>query len=175
MSAEKEAAQPTQQQPILAVRIRGTVGDNIGTELTMKSLGLPYKFNARVLPSSPETIGMLRRAKDLVTWGELEPETLEVILRKRADWNRDTLSQLRGLDEEFVKSMFDKSTLGDLAKSIVSGETSLQRLWKAGVKPTFRLHPPKGGFKRSTRRSYNSHGELGYRGLSINQLAKRMV
>ncbi len=172
MPGLEKNASAQENGPILAVRIRGTVGDNAGTELTMKSLGMPYKFNARILPSGPQTLGMLRRAKELVTWGELEPETLKLMLMKRADIDHSTQ---HGLDDGFAKSNFNAPSVGDLAKSIISGETVLKQLWKAGVRPTFRFHPPKGGFKRSSRRPYNSHGELGYRGRDINRLARRMV
>jgi large subunit ribosomal protein L30 len=43
-----------------------------------------------------------------------------------------------------------------------------------GVKPFFRLHPPKKGYRRSVKRPYNNKGELGYRGEAINELARRM-
>jgi len=157
---------------LLAVRIRGTVGDNPPTALALKSLGMESKFNARVVPANPDMLGMLRRAKDQITWGELEPETLEMILNKRAETSGPGSHRL---DEEFAKFHFKIQDLGDLAKRIVAGEVELQRLWRAGVKPTIRLHPPKGGFKKSTRRPYNSSGELGYRGREINRLAKRMI
>jgi len=44
-----------------------------------------------------------------------------------------------------------------------------------GLKPYFRLHPPKGGFKGSVKKPYNAGGELGYRGSAINDLIMRMI
>ncbi len=79
------------------------------------------------------------------------------------------------LDEEFVKNRFGRETFGDLAESIIAGDISLEDLWRAGLKPKFRLHPPRGGFKRSTRRAFTDGGELGYRGPNINSLALRMI
>jgi len=157
---------------LLAVRIRGTVGDNPRMELALKSLGMESKFNARLVLGNPDMLGMLRKAKDQVTWGELEPETLEMILSKRAEKSGPGPHRL---DEEFARLHFKIQDLGDLAKQIIGGEVDLQRLWRAGVKSTIRLHPPKGGFKKSTKRPYNSSGELGYRGREINRLAKRMI
>lgn len=156
----------------MAVRIRGTVGDNPRTELALKSLGMESKFNARLVPGNPDMTGMLRRAKDIITWGELEHETLEMILSKRAEKSGPGPHRL---DEEFARLHFKTQNLGDLAKQIVAGDVELQMLWRAGVKPTIRLHPPKGGFRKSTKRPYKSSGELGYRGSEINRLAKRMI
>ena len=42
------------------------------------------------------------------------------------------------------------------------------------VKPLFRLHPPKGGWK-STKKPFVRGGALGYRGKAINDLVRRMV
>jgi large subunit ribosomal protein L30 len=42
------------------------------------------------------------------------------------------------------------------------------------IKPVFRLHPPKKGFKGTIKRSYKSGGVTGYRGEDINNLIKRM-
>ena len=164
--------QAQESRLFLAVRIRGTVGDNPSTELTVKSLGMEGKFNARIVPANPDMIGMLRRAKDLVTWGELEQETLSLILGKRAEKSGPGSHKL---DQDFAKLHFQLGSLDNLAENIVSGNIELARLWKAGVKPTIRLHPPKGGFKRSTKRAYNSMGELGYRGHEINRLVRRMI
>jgi len=173
MSQNKTVGESTIRAGLfLAVRIRGTVGDNPRTELALKSLGMQGKFNARLVPGNPDMMGMLRRAKDIVTWGELEHETLEMILSKRAEKSGPGPHRL---DQEFARLHFKTQDLGDLAKRIVAGEVELQMLWRAGVKPTIRLHPPKGGFRKSTKRPYNSSGELGYRGREINRLAKRMI
>ena len=79
------------------------------------------------------------------------------------------------LDEEFLRSRLGSTGFDSLAKSLVAGELGLRELWRAGVKPRFRLHPPKGGFKRSTRRAFRDGGETGYRGTEINSLVRRMI
>ena len=127
-------------------------------------------FRARLLENSPSTLGMLRAAKNLVAWGQVNPDVMEALLRKRAEREGN-----KKLDEDFAKVFFKKENLADLAKSIVAGEIGVKALWLAGVKPRFRLHPPKGGFKRSTRRAATDGGELGYRGEDINRLVKRMI
>ncbi len=161
--------EPSGKNPILAVRLRGTAGDNPDVEKTLESLKLQRTFQARLLENNPSTLGMLRSVKAIIAWGEVNPELLEHLLEKRGE--RDGAD---GLDEGFVR-LFGKPSFGDLAKSIVAGEVGLRELLSAGLKPRFRLHPPRGGFKRSLRRAATDGGELGYRGADINVLVKRMI
>lgn len=158
------------QSPIIAVRIRGTATDNPDIRKTMETLKMENTFRARLLENTPSTEGMLRAAKNLVAWGSVNPQVLESLLRKRAERDGD-----RRLDDDFAKVFFKRESVGDLANSIVAGEISVKSLWSAGVKPGFRLHPPKGGFKRSTRRAATDGGELGNRGEDINILVRRMI
>ncbi len=163
-------AQLPRQPVILAVRIRGTATDNPDIRKTMETLNMESTFRARLLESSPSTLGMLRTAKNLVAWGQVNSAVMESLLRKRAE--RDGNKEL---DDNFAKVFFKKETIADLAKSIVDGEIPVKDLWLAGVKPRFRLHPPRSGFKRSTRRAATDGGELGYRGEDINLLVQRMI
>lgn len=160
----------SKQPPIIAVRIRGTATDNPDIRKTMETLKMESTFRARLLESNPSIEGMLRTAKNLVAWGQINPQVLEVLLRKRAE--RESPGKL---DDYFAKTFFNKQSVADLAKSMASGEISVKDLWSAGVKPRFRLHPPKGGFKRSTRRAATDGGELGFRGDDINRLVRRMI
>lgn len=155
---------------LLAVRLKGTVGGSPDVKKTMESLRLERTFQARLLEGSASVRGMLRRVQTLVAWGEVNADILEALLRKRAE--REGGDEL---DEEFVKLRLGKDGFADLAKSLVAGELGLKDLWRAGLKPRFRLHPPKGGFKRSTRRAFTDGGELGYRGGEINSLVRRMI
>lgn len=158
------------QSVILAVRLRGTATDNPDVRKTMETLKMESTFRARLLENTPSIQGMLRAVKTLVAWGHVSPDTMEALLRKRAEREGN-----RELDDDFARVFFKKETIGDLAKSVVSGEISVKDLWSAGVKPRFRLHPPKGGFKRSTRRATTDSGELGNRGDDINRLVRRMI
>ena len=155
---------------ILAVRIRGTATDNPDIRKTMEILKMESTFRARLLENSPSNLGMLRTAKNLVAWGQVNPDVMEALLRKRAEREGK-----REFNDEFAKVFFKKENIAELAKSVVAGEIAVKDLWLAGVKPRFRLHPPKGGFKRSTRRAATDGGELGYRGEDINRLVKRMI
>lgn len=155
---------------LLAVRLRGTVGDGPDVERTMESLMLERTFQARLLKNDKSIRGMLQKVQALVAWGEVDAGVLELLLRKRAE--REGAGKL---DEEFLKAQLGSGGFDELAGSLVAGELGLRELWRAGVKPRFRLHPPKGGFKRSTRRAYSDGGETGYRGKEINSLVRRMI
>ena len=164
-------SETTKQSCLLAVRLRGTVGDNPDVEKTLKSLTLLKVNQARLLKNDSSTSGMLRAAKNLVAWGEIDSATLESLLAKRAEAETRTII----LDRNFVKARFGKDGFAELASSIIAGETTLSELLRGGLKPRFKLHPPRGGFKRSTRRAFSDGGELGYRGAQINSLVRRMI
>src|ERR671924_908565 len=125
--------------PLLAVRLRGTAGDNPDVEKTMESLKLERTFQARLLDNTPSNLGMLRSVKALVAWGEVDPEILGNVLVKRGE--RDGTS---GLDEGFVR-LLGKSSFEDLAKAIVAGGKGVREMVNAGVEPLFSLPPPRGG------------------------------
>jgi len=152
------------------VRIRGTATDNPEIRKTMETLRMESTFRARLFEDNPSTQGMLRTVKSLVAWGQVSPEIVEQLLRKRAERERN-----QKVNDEFAMIFFKKPSVADLAKSIVGGEIGVKDLWLSGVKPEFRLHPPRGGFKRSTRRAATDGGELGYRGGDINRLVGKMI
>jgi len=155
--------------PLLAVRIRGTASDAPDVRKTMESLMLLKTFQARLLENSSSNVGMLRTVKALVAWGEVSPEILANVLAKRGE--KDGAD---GLDDGFAR-LLGKASFDELAKAVVAGELGIKSLYQAGLKPRFRLHPPRGGFKRSLRRAATDGGELGYRGADINLLVRRMI
>jgi len=155
---------------LVAIRLRGTVGVESEFEKTLASLRLTKKFRAAILYDRPEITGMLAKVKDLVTWGEARKETLSLLLKKRAQ----TIGG-KELTNSFVKQKFGLTTIDRLASAIDKGELPLERLWKEGVNPNFKLHPPKGGFKGKTKLGFKQGGELGYRGEAIYDLLARMV
>lgn len=152
---------------LLAIRIRGGVNASTRIEETLRMLRMDRNNTSTLLDDRPEYRGMLQKAKDYITWGEPTPETITVILEKRGKVNGGG-----SIDIKVLKTL-GYSEIKDLATVIHSGSVEFHKL--QGVKPFFRLHPPRKGFKRSVKRPYNSRGELGYRGEAINDLARRMV
>lgn len=111
--------------------------------------------------------GMLKRVQSYVTWGEISKETLTDLLVKRG-----RLAGNKKLTEEFVQKVGCKS-ISDLAVALADCKLSYGKL--PGVQPVFKLHPPKKGFKGTTKKNFRAGGEAGYRGEAINDLMKRMM
>jgi len=99
-------AESAKQPVILAVRIRGTATDNPDIRKTMETLKMESTFRARLLDNSPSTLGMLRAAKNLVAWGQVNPEVLENLLRKRGEREGN-----KEVDDEVAKILFRKESI----------------------------------------------------------------
>jgi len=166
----KKVSKTKKGKCLVAIRLRGTAGVKSEFEKTLASLRLARKFRAAILYDRPEITGMLAKVKDLVTWGDARKETLSLLLKERTQ----TIGGKK-LTNSFVKQKFGSTTIDRLASAIDKGELPLERLWKEGVNPNFKLHPPKGGFKGKTKLAFKQGGELGYRGEAIYDLVARMV
>ncbi|MCD6089306.1 50S ribosomal protein L30 [Candidatus Bathyarchaeota archaeon] len=155
------------QKCLAVVRIRGIVNVRKEVEDTLRMLNLQRNCHATLIDDRPSFLGMLRKAQNIVTWGEVSKETISLLLKKRGRTIGDT-----PLTDEYAKKIGYKS-LDDLADAIYNLKVMLKDL--PGVKPVFRLHPPRKGFKGSIKKSYRAGGEAGYRGEAINDLIRRMV
>jgi large subunit ribosomal protein L30 len=133
----------------------------------MKMLNLTHNCNATLMDDRPSYLGMLQKAQNYVTWGEASKETVTLLLRERGR----TVGNKRLTDEYAKKVGYD--SLDRLGEAIFSLEVQFKNL--SEIKPVFRLHPPKKGFKGSVKKSYKSGGATGYRGEAINDLMKRMT
>jgi large subunit ribosomal protein L30 len=167
---EKTPSEISEEKCIIAVRLRGQANVPNDVKTTLHMLHMPRKFNAVLVYGKPDTLGMLRKIKDYVTWGETERKTLSMLLEKRC--------KPRGAKELTAKHLKEKlqiPSIEKLAEAIERKEIPLSKLHEAGISLAFRLHPPRGGFKRSTKRSFGDEGELGYRGNEISPLLSRMI
>ena len=168
---EKKVTEPIKEKPLfLAVRIMGPFGTPKSFEDTLRSLRLTRRFSAVLLENSESIMGMLRLAKDYITWGEVKSKDIAVLLKERAE-----LSSGTHLTDKFVLEKFGHESVQQLAQALTRGQLSLKTLWHHGIKPVFRLHPPSGGFESNVKRPFGSQGELGYRGEGISNLVARMM
>ncbi len=152
---------------IIAVKVRGEVSAQREAKETTQFLGLKHTNHAIIVDSRPAYLGMLQRSQSYVTWGEASKETLAAMLKQRG-----RLLGNKKLTDEFAQKAGFKS-LDDLAEAIFNCKVEFSKL--DGVTKTFRLRPPKKGYKGKTKKSYRAGGEAGYRGEAINELVKRMV
>ena len=149
------------------VRVRGTVNVRHDIKKTLEMLRL-NRVNHCVLVEENESYkGMLQKAKDYITWGEIEKDTLVELIRKRGRLIGD-----KPLDDDYVKSATSYKSIEELAEAIIEGKIKYRELPE--IKPVFRLSPPRKGYE-GIKRAYTVGGALGYRGKDINDLIKRML
>jgi len=151
---------------IAAIRVRGTTGIKKDIADTLMMLRLNQINHAVLIDENPSYTGMLQKGKDYITWGEIDAETLAKVITKRGRLAGDVK-----VTDEYLKENTDYSSVEELAKAVVESEATLE---DAGIKPVFRLHPPRKGYK-STKKTYNEGGSLGYRGENLGELIVKMI
>ena len=163
---EKKEELPTKR--LAVIRIRGRVGLRKPVVETLKFLRLHRKNHLVIIDDRASYRGMLQRAKDYITWGEVGAETIALLLKKRGN-----LPGGIRLTDALVKKYTQYKTIDQFAEAIANLNAELTDV--QSIKPVFRLHPPRGGFKGKIKRPVKDHGELGYRGTKIEDLIKRMA
>ena len=153
---------------IAVVRLRGHMRLRTTIEDTMEHLQLTRVNHCVVLPETPDVLGMVQRAKDYITWGPIQAKDVEDLIRNRGRFMGD-----KPMTDETVKSMTKFASIAELAKAIHEGKVRYSKI--EGVKPIFRLNPPKKGLKGGTKRSVNARGNLGNRGQEMSKLIQRMM
>lgn len=152
---------------IAIVRVRGNA--NIRKEVmdTFKMLRLYNKNGCVIIPNTPSYLGMLKKVKDFVTWGEVDKETLKELLLKRGKL------PVGKLDDNYVKEKC-KESLDQFTEDYMGFKKELDNI--PGLKPFFKLNSPSKGFeKEGIKKPYSLGGALGYRKEDINKLIRRML
>ena len=70
-------------QKIAAIRLRGKFNVRKEIEDTLCLLGLKRKNTCVILEPTKQNLGMLRKAKDYITYGEISEEVLKKLLEKK--------------------------------------------------------------------------------------------
>ena len=65
---------------IAVIRIRGIIGLKQEVKDTFKMLHLYKKNTCTIIPNSKDYVGMLKKIKDYITWGEINSETFKLLL-----------------------------------------------------------------------------------------------
>jgi len=153
----------------LVIRVRSDRGVKPKIRDTMSMLNLTKVNHAVLILDTPAYAGMLHKVKDYVTWGEVDADTVSNLISERGRMIGD-----KSITNKVVKSGSEYSTIKALSKAIASGDARTSDV--EGMKPVFRLHPPRGtkgwgGIKRS----FVAGGALGFRGEAITDLVGRMI
>ena len=150
-----------------AVRIRGTVNVSPDIKKTLQLLNLTRANHCVLLEEKPNIKGMLQAAKDYITWGEIEKDILTKLINSRGKMEGD-----KKITNEHIKSATSYATVEKLSEAITDNKFKYKDI--PGVKPIFRLNPPKKGYE-GIKRPFTNKGALGYRGKEINKLIERMI
>lgn len=152
---------------LAVLRVRGRPERSDRQERTLKQMRLHAPNHATIVPSTDSWKGMMKKVEHFITYGELTPAGALQLLteRGRAPGNKP-------LTDEYVAEHTEYGSIEELAQAIAEDEADLTKL--TSIKPVFRLHPPRGGFKNN-KRHFREGGTLGYRGDEINQLIERML
>lgn len=149
------------------IRVRGEVKVSRKVKDALRSLNLDRVNHLVLLPKNDVFRGQLAKAKDLITFGEINAETLARLLLKRGRLKGD-----KKIDSAFL-SKNNFASAQALAQALIEGKTSLGKL---GIKKVFRLHPPRKGFGREgVKTAFTAGGALGERKEGINSLIERMA
>lgn len=152
---------------ILVVRLRGTVNVPYWAVTTLKNLCLNKKFSATLVPETSEYLGMLRKISQWVAWSKADREIVKTLIENRAknkNPRSDSLSK--------AGNSKDYSGIDELVEVLVNDKIKFSE--QNNLKPWFSLNPPKGGFKKSTKRQFSDGGTLGSN-KDLLEIVKKMI
>jgi large subunit ribosomal protein L30 len=135
------------------VQLRGEVNIDQDVVDTLEMLNLGRVNHATLVPEEPTYEGMITKVNDYVAHGEPSEETVALLLRERAEPDTGDAE----VDDEWVDENTEFDSVDALAGALVEEETTLQ---EAGLSPTLRLHPPRGGHK-GLKQPVSTGGQLG--------------
>ena len=152
MGSERDSK--NEGQKLAIVRVRGLTGIKHPIDDTLNKLRLYRKNYCVVVPKNSVYMGMIRKVKDYVTWGEVGEETYKTLLDERKEEYKGRASDSKG---EINYAKF----------SDIDGKK---------IKKFFRLNSPRKGYgRKGIKYAFNIGGALGYRGDKINDLIMRMI
>ena len=139
---------------LAVVRIRGLTGVRRDIDNALKKLRLYKKNYCVVIPNTAAHLGMIKKVKDYITWGNVDEKTYNDLIEKRAEEYKGRVSDR--------KEKINYNRFAD-----IRGKK---------VKRIFRLNSPKKGYgRKGIKVSFISGGALGYREDKINDLIQRMI
>jgi large subunit ribosomal protein L30 len=135
------------------VLVRGVVNLSQSVKDTLNLLRLNKKNYCVVIENNPVNLGMIKKVKDFITWGEIDNDTFKELVSKRG--------------EEFQARLTDRKEKYSYKSLEIDGKK---------YKPYFRLNPPRKGFgRKGIKVAFKVGGGLGNRAEKINDLIRRML
>jgi large subunit ribosomal protein L30 len=139
---------------IVVIRVRGKIHLTHELNKTFEMLNLYNKNGCVIIENTPSMMGMVKKVKDYVTWGEIKEENYKTLIEKKADLYKGRTEDSKS------KIKYNKYFTHNKKK----------------YKKFIRLSPPEKGFgRKGVKISFSKGGAIGYRGEKINDLLKRMI
>jgi large subunit ribosomal protein L30 len=148
------------------IRLKGSVNTRPQIKDTLKMLRLNQINHCVVVEENPVYAGMIQIVKDYVAFGKINADTLTLILE-----NRGKLEGGDRLTDEYVAKNSSFKNIKEFAAAVADGKAKLGDM--PGLKPVFRMHPPRKGHK-GLKRTYQQGGALGNYGEEIASLVEQM-
>jgi len=146
---------------IAIIRLKGKRGITPTVKATYVSLNLNRLHTCTLLPDTESFRGMVQACKDSVSFGQVDEQTIEMLLLRR------------GLTRDGKKLSVSKKPeeIAKLAKEISASDKSLS---DHAILPFFFLAPPRGGFDGGSKKSPAPFGPLG-KNVKIGELLASMA
>jgi large subunit ribosomal protein L30 len=184
--------------------MKGTVNVPRWANLTLESLHLDKKFRATIIPENEQSLGMLRKIKEWVSWSSVDDSFVKEFIVKKgrvsasrlvnasatattaaaptdavddSDKNNSGGNSSNGAKKENTGGDGNSQKPQNIDLDKVASAISQNQLYLSkipGIKPWFALSPPKGGFRKKSKRSYSQNGVLG-ENKELVSLVKRMM
>lgn|SRR3989338_4581365 len=143
----------TSGQKLAVILVRGLARVKKDIKDTLIMMQLTKRNRCVIIENNPLNKGMLQKAKDYITWGEISDETFGQLVAQRG--------------VELESPLMDRKELYTYKHLDVDGKK---------YKKYFSLNPPRKGFgRKGVKMPFNLGGGLGYRGEKINDLIARMI
>ena len=153
---------------IAVVELRGQVKSPVTIKDTLKKLRLTRVNHCVVIDDRDTYKGMLKKVKDMTTYGEITPELMKELMIKRGRFSGD-----KRFSEELLRENSEYKTLDEFLKAYFEFKAELDDI--EGLKKVFRLSPPSKGLK-SKKKPVNAGGDLGQRDIEgMKALLMRMI
>ncbi len=138
---------------IIAIRIAGMVEIPDKIQSALDHMRLRRKYSAILLDENKENLMLLQNVRNFIAFGQISKENLMKLV------------SLRGQPVDSKKKIDVNHVIDSLGKN---------KLSELGLKPFFRLHPPRGGIE--SKKHYGvGKGVLGDNKENINKLLERML
>ncbi|EFD92279.1 MAG: 50S ribosomal protein L30P [Candidatus Parvarchaeum acidophilus ARMAN-5] len=148
-------------EKLAVIKIRSSISKSNLINKSLRVLGLKKLYSCTIINDSEVNRGILKNIESVITYGEIDANTLSKLLIKR------------GMISNKKRIAASEQDINAFCDSFLKNEKKLNEL---GIKNMFNLHPPIKGFEKKGKKApFSLKGAFGYRGKEINNLLERMI